>query len=46
MLSPTIIPGGDIKSAEAAYDAQKAQWSVQIELRATARACSRTSRPR
>lgn len=33
ILSPTVIPGGDIKSAEAGYDTQRAQWIVQIALK-------------
>ncbi|WP_456694636.1 protein translocase subunit SecD [Aeromicrobium sp. P5_D10] len=33
ILSPTVIPGGDIKSADAAYDSQRAEWTVQIALK-------------
>jgi preprotein translocase subunit SecD len=33
ILSPTIIPGSDIKSASPQYNTQTAQWTVQIKLK-------------
>lgn len=33
ILSPTVIPGSDIKSAEPQYDSQRAEWSVQLKLK-------------
>lgn len=37
ILSPSVISGTDVKSADAAYDGQKAQWSVQIALKGDAK---------
>ncbi len=33
ILSPTVIEGSQIKSADQAYDTQKAQWVVQIAMK-------------
>ncbi|MET1063093.1 MAG: protein translocase subunit SecD [Aeromicrobium sp.] len=33
ILSPTVIPGSDIKSASPQYNTQTAQWTVQIKLK-------------
>ncbi|MET0448902.1 MAG: protein translocase subunit SecD [Aeromicrobium sp.] len=33
ILSPTVIPGSDISSAEPMYDSQRAEWSVQLKLK-------------
>lgn len=33
ILSPTVIPGSDVKGAEARYDSQRAEWSVQLTLK-------------
>lgn len=33
ILSPTVIPGSDVKSADPQYNSQTAQWTVAIELK-------------
>ncbi|MRK01513.1 protein translocase subunit SecD [Aeromicrobium sp. S22] len=42
ILSPTVIPGSDIKSAEPQYDAQRAEWSVRIELKGEGKSAFKT----
>jgi preprotein translocase subunit SecD len=33
ILSPTVVPGSDIVSAEPQYDSQRAQWTIAIKLK-------------
>ncbi|AWB92566.1 protein translocase subunit SecD [Aeromicrobium chenweiae] len=42
ILSPTVIPGSDIKTAEPQYDSQRAEWSVRIDLKGEGKAAFKT----
>lgn len=42
ILSPTVIPGSDIKSADPQYDSQRAEWSVRIELKGDGKGAFKT----
>jgi preprotein translocase subunit SecD len=33
ILSPTVVPGSDIASAEPQYDSQRAQWTIEVKLK-------------
>ncbi|MET0952152.1 MAG: protein translocase subunit SecD, partial [Aeromicrobium sp.] len=42
ILSPTVIPGSDIKSASPQYNTQTAQWTVQIKLKGEGKSVFKT----
>ncbi|MBP2391972.1 protein translocase subunit SecD [Aeromicrobium fastidiosum] len=42
ILSPTVIPGSDISSAEPMYDSQRAEWSVQLKLKGESKVVFKT----
>lgn len=42
ILSPTVIPGSDIKGASPQYDTQRAQWLVELRLKGDSKGVFKT----